>query len=255
MPESTPLGDRRPALAAWLTSPQNPWFARNIANRTWAHMLGRGLVEPIDDVRATNPPSNPELLDALAKHLTDAKFDYRALLRTITASATYQRTSVPNASNERDEQNYSRALFRRMDAEVLFDAVCQTTGVAEKFAGAPAGTRAVQLWDSRVAHYFLRLFGRPIRMTACSCERTVEPNVSQVLHLLNSPELQAKLEHGGGRLTKLVSEVPDADKLTEELYLTFLARYPTDAERSAASSYLNRAGVDRRQATQDLAWS
>lgn len=255
MPETPPLGDPRPALAEWMTSEKNPWFARNMANRAWAHLLGRGLVEPIDDVRATNPPTNPELLDALAQHLVDAKFDYRALLRTIVGSSTYQRSSMPNASNERDEQNYSRSLFRRMDAEVLFDAVCETTGVAEKFAGSPAGTKAVQLWDSRVAHYFLRLFGRPIRMTACACERTVEPNVSQVLHLLNSPELQAKLEHGGGRIAKLSATHSAAEDLAEEMYLTFLSRYPTDAERAAATTYLSRAGVDRKQAAQDLAWS
>lgn len=255
MPAEDLPGDRRPELAGWLTSGKNPWFARNMANRAWAHLLGRGLVEPIDDVRATNPPTNPELLDALARHLVDAKFDYRELLRTIVASATYQRSSMPNASNERDEQNYSRALFRRMDAEVLYDAVCETTGVAEKFAGAPAGTKAVQLWDSRVGHYFLRLFGRPIRMTACSCERTVEPNVSQVLHLLNSPELQAKLEHGGGRIAALTSTKLDDAALVEEIYLTFLSRYPTDGERHAAAIYLSRPGIDRRQAAQDLAWS
>jgi hypothetical protein len=142
-----------------------------------------------------------------------------------------------------------------MDAEVLLDAVCQTTGVDEKFAGVPAGTRAVQLWDSRVTHYFLKLFGRPIRTTACSCERNVEPNVGQVLHLLNSPELQAKLEHRGGRLAHMADDVRDPNRLADELYLTFLARFPTAEERSTASAYLQRPGTDRRQAVQDLAWS
>jgi hypothetical protein len=206
-------------------------------------------------VRATNPPTNAELLDALAQNLVDSKFDFRQLIRTITASETYQRTTTPNPTNEIDEQNYSRALLRRMDAEVLLDAVCQTTGVDEKFAGVPAGTRAVQLWDSRVSHYFLKLFGRPIRMTACSCERNAEPNVGQVLHFLNSPELQAKLEHGGGRLARMAETIRDPAALADELYLTFFSRHPTDDERHAAIAFLQRPGVERRAAVQDLAWS
>lgn len=147
-PKTSPAGDRRQALAEWLTAPDNPWFARNLANRVWARFLGRGLVEPIDDVRETNPPTNPELLDALAHHVVETKFDIRQLVRTIAASQTYQRTSRPNETNEKDEQNYSRALFKRVQAEVLFDMVCQTTGLPEKFSGAPAGVRAIQLWDS-----------------------------------------------------------------------------------------------------------
>src|SRR6202008_1189851 len=122
MPKTPPTGERRPALARWMTAPDNPWFARNLANRTWAHFLGRGLVEPVDDVRATNPPSNPELLDALALHLVEHRYDVRELMRAVVSSAAYQRASTPNVANERDEQNYSRALFKRLDAEVLLDA-------------------------------------------------------------------------------------------------------------------------------------
>ncbi len=157
-------GDRRAALADWMTRPDNPFFARNLANRLWAHFLGRGLVEPVDDVRATNPPSNPELLDALARCVVENKYDVKALIRTITASRVYQLSSKPNATNERDEQNYSRALFKRIPAEVLLDMVCQTTGVGERFDGMPAGTRAIQLWDSKASHYFLKVFGRPERV-------------------------------------------------------------------------------------------
>src|SRR5262249_8560741 len=135
-------GDPRPVLADWMTAADNPFFARNLANRYWAHFLGRGLVEPVDDVRATNPPTNPELLDALANSLVESKYDVKRLIRTITASRAYQLSSKPNATNERDEQNSSRALFRRIDAEVLLDMVCQTTGVPEKFDGVPAGSRA-----------------------------------------------------------------------------------------------------------------
>ena len=146
-----------------MTSPKNPFFARNIVNRAWAHFLGRGIVEPVDDMRLTNPPTNPELLDALAAKFVESGFDVQQLIRTITASRTYQRSAHPNLTNERDEQNYSRALLKRLDAEVLFDAVCQATGVPEKFSGVPAGSRAIQLWDSQVNHYFLKLFGRPVR--------------------------------------------------------------------------------------------
>ncbi|HEV3120317.1 MAG TPA: DUF1549 domain-containing protein, partial [Isosphaeraceae bacterium] len=161
--------ERRQALAEWLTSPENPWFARNLANRVWAHLMGRGLVEPVDDVRSTNPPSNPELLDELARTLVASKFDLRALICEITQTRVYSLSAQPNSTNVRDEQNYSRASFKRIEAEVLLDMVCQTTGVGEKFPGVPAGSRAIQLWDSKVPHYFLKLFGRPVRATACEC--------------------------------------------------------------------------------------
>jgi hypothetical protein len=248
-------GDRRLALASWLTSPDNPWFARNLANRTWAHFLGRGLVEPVDDVRATNPPTNPELLDALAAHLVKSGFDFKQLIRTVTASRVYQLSARPNATNEKDELNYSRALFRRVDAEVLLDMVSQATGVPERFDGVPAGTRAIQLWDSKVPHYFLKLFGRPVRASACECERNHEPGVSQVLHLLNSPALHAKLAHERGTVARLVRQKQDDGELVEELYLTFYSRPPTPRERAAAVEYLRAAPGERRQATEDLAWS
>jgi hypothetical protein len=254
-PAVNPAGDRRQVLADWLTAPDNPYFARNIANRVWAHFMGRGLVEPVDDVRATNPPTNPELLDALARHLVDNKYDVKALIRVITASRVYQLSSKPNETNDRDEQNYSRALFKRIDAEVLLDMVCQTTGVDEKFSGVPAGTRAIQLWDSRVSHYFLKLFGRPERASACECERNTEPGVAQVLHVLNSPELQAKLSHEGGSITRLVKQHADDGKLADELYLTFFSRLPTDKERDVAVEYLSRDKAKRREAAEDLAWS
>src|SRR5262249_15800377 len=152
-----------------------PFFARNLANRIWAHFLGRGLVEPVDDVRATNPPSNPELLDALAKHLVASRFDLRQMVRTITASRVYQTSSEPNGTKRRDAQNPWRFSLKRIPAEVLLDTVCRVTGVPESFGGAAPGTRAVQLWDSKVTHPFLRQFGRPERVSACECERIGEP--------------------------------------------------------------------------------
>jgi hypothetical protein len=255
MPETAPLGDRRVVLAEWMTSPQNPWFARNLANRMWAHMMGRGLVEPIDDVRDTNPPSNPELLDALSKHVVDTKFDVKQLIRTIAKSRTYQLSSKPNASNEKDEMNYSRSLFRRVDAEVVLDMVSQTLGVPERFGGAPPGTRAIQLWDSKVTHYFLKLYGRPQRATACECERITEPSVSQVLHLLNSPEIHAKLVHERGNIAKWAREKKSDADLVDEIYLTFYGRPPSDAERKTSLQHLERNATQRRQAAEDLAWT
>jgi hypothetical protein len=247
-------GDRRAALADWLTRPDNPFFARNLANRVWAHFLGRGLVEPVDDVRATNPPTNPELLDALAKCVIDDKYDVKALIRTITASRVYQLASKPNATNERDEQNYSRAPFKRIQAEVLLDMVCQTTGAPERFDGMPAGMRAIQLWDSKASHYFLKVFGRPERVSACECERRHEPSTAQVLHLLNAPDIQAKLEHDAGYVAKLAQRQGGDDSLAEDLYLTFYSRRPTDEEKANAVAYLRKV-KDRRAAVEDLAWS
>jgi hypothetical protein len=255
MPEKALEGDRRQELARQFTAPENRLFARNLANRYFAHFMGRGLVEPVDDLRDTNPPSNPELLDALAEHLVQNHYDAKALVRTITASQTYSRSSEPNASNERDEQNYSRALLRRVPAEVLFDAVCQTTGVTEKFEGVPGSPRAIQLWDSQASHYFLKLFGRPIRVTACSCERNAEPNMGQVLHLMNSPEVQRKLSHDAGQIARLVAATADDGQLCDELYLTFYSRFPTSAERATAVTHLGASPRGRRLAAEDLAWS
>lgn len=254
MPESDPEGDRRRALAEWLTAPENPWFARNLANRIWAHFLGRGLVEPVDDVRATNPPTNPELLDRLAAMLVADGFDPKPLMRRIVLSETYGRSATPNATNARDERNFSRALFRRLPSEVLMDAICDVTGVAEKYAGVPYGMRAVQLWDSEQQSYFLKLFGRPQRTTPCECERSVSASVSQALHFMNSPNLQAKLSHARGNVARWVSAGQDDSALVERLYLACFSRLPTRDEVKEAEAYLTRKG-DRQQAAEDLTWS
>ncbi|MEQ2009880.1 MAG: DUF1549 and DUF1553 domain-containing protein [Limisphaerales bacterium] len=251
---SKETGDRRRALAEWFTAPENPWFARNLANRLAAHFLGRGVIEPVDDVRATNPAGNPALLDALARVVTDSRFDLKQFIRTLTASRTYQLSATPNDTNAQDEQNYSRALFKRLPAEVLMDAVCQVTGVPEKFDGVPSGTRAIQLWDSQTQHYFLKLFGRPVRVTACECERNSEASIAQVLHLLNSPGLHAKLTHADGQLARLTASHPDNAKLADELYLTFFSRLPGDAERQLAVKHF-AASPNRQQAVEDFAWS
>jgi hypothetical protein len=254
-PEADPKGDRRLILADWMTKPNNPYFARNLSNRVWAWMLGAGIVEPVDDVRATNPPTNPELLDALAKFVINNKYDVKKLIAVIAASRVYQTSSRPNETNEKDERNFSRGMFKRPDAEVLLDMVCQATGVPEKFTGSPGVTRAVQLWDSKARHEFLKLFGRPVRATACECERTKEPSVAQVLNLLNSPDVQAKLSHEAGTVAKLVREQKDDAKLVDELYLTFFARLPWKDEAVIALDHLKKRAATRRQAAEDLAWA
>jgi hypothetical protein len=253
-PEATPEGDRRVLFADWLADPKNEWFARNIANRTWAHFTGRGLVEPVDDARLTNPPSNPELLDALADHFVKSGFDMHELIRTIAASRTYQLSTKPNELNQRDEQNYSRALLRKLDAEVRFDMICQVTGVREKFDGVPNGPRAIQLWDSQVKHYFLTLFGRPVRATACECERADSASVSQVLHVLNSPQIHAKLDDDSGHLARLAGSQPDPGRIADELYLAFYSRLPNDEERTTIVAFVEKSS-ERRKAVEDVAWS
>ncbi|HTN76782.1 MAG TPA: DUF1553 domain-containing protein, partial [Pirellulaceae bacterium] len=259
MPESNIAGDRRLELAAWLTAADNPFFARNWSNRIWAHMLGRGIVEPVDDFRLTNPPSNPELLDALSQHFVEQRFDLQALLRTIIASRVYQQSSQPNATNERDQQNYSRYLLKCLEAEVLLDAVCDVTAVPEKFEGVPAGARAIQLWDSQVDHYFLRLFGRPSRQTVCECERVSEPSVAQVLHLLNSERVQQKLSRDDGRLHQLARTITDNGQLVDELYLTLFSRLPSSSERQVAIDHLQTVPANtmarRQEVVEDLAWT
>ncbi|WP_439628503.1 DUF1549 domain-containing protein [Gemmata sp.] len=255
MPAADPTGDRRVPLAEWMTRPDNPFFARNLSNRVWGWLLGRGLVEPVDDVRATNPPSNPELLDGLAKFVVESKYDVRKLIVAVTASRVYQTTTAPNDTNERDERNFSRAYFKRPDAEVLLDMMCQSLGVPEKFQGSPGVTRAVQLWDSKARSDFLKLFGRPSRVTACDCERGKEPSVSQVLNLLNSPDIQAKLTHEAGTVSRLVREQKDDAKLVEELYLTFFSRPPTAAESGVGVRHLRKLPASRRAAAEDLAWA
>ncbi len=206
-------------------------------------------------MRDTNPPSNPELLEALGKNVIDTKFDLKQLIRTITASRTYQLASKPNASNMRDASSFSRAYFRRIDAEVLLDMISQATGIDERFAGAVPGTRAIQLWDSKVNHYFLKIFGRPQRVSTCECERIHEPSVAQVLHLLNAPAIHAKLTHERGHVAKLVRRTSADGPLVDELYLTFLSRWPSAGERQIGIAYLGRDPLRRRQAAEDLAWS
>ncbi len=246
--------DPRQKLVDWMADPKNPFFARALVNRTWGHFLGRGLVEPIDDMRVTNPPSNPELLDALARDFIEHQFDIKHLIRVIMNSTAYQLASEPAPGNVQDRQNYARAYPKRLLAEVMLDAIGQATGLAETFAGMPKGTRTIQLPDESIASYFLDVFGRPQRETACECERPREANLAQALQLLNSNDLQAKIAAPQGRLAALLKAKLDDDAIIEDLYLAALARRPRASEIETIRKYL-AARDDRKAAFEDLEWA
>jgi len=246
--------DRREALADWMTSAQNPFFTHNLVNRVWKHFLGRGFVEPVDDLRATNPPSNPALFDYLADDFARNGYDVKRLMRTILLSQTYQRTVEPTGNNARDAKYYSHYPFKHLEAEQLLDALTAATGVPEKFDGFPLGTRATQLPDSAVPSYFLDLFGRPGRVSTCECERADEPNLGQVLHMMNSAGINTRLADKSGRITQLLAANPSNNRVVEELYLAIFARFPTLDESCRSIQLLNTA-KDRQKAAEDLAWA
>ncbi len=253
--------DPREKLAEWLTDAKNPFFARAVANRYWAHFFGRGLVDPLDDMRVTNPPSNPELLDVLAKELVDHKYSLKHLIRTICKSRTYQLSSVPNEFNKHDKQNYARYYPKRMAAEVLFDAVCQVTDSPTQFQGLPqdrhAPKRAIMLPDESFSSYFLDVFGRPQRISACECERVSEANLAQALHLLNSDEVQNKLSRAGGRADTLASAKdarPDAEKV-EELFYWAWGHKPAKEQLDAALAHIGKHEKDKKTAYENILWA
>ena len=231
--------DRRVHLAAWLTAPENPYFARSIANRVWANFFGVGLVESVDDMRDSNPASNEELLSATADFVVSNKFDLKTLMRAILQSHTYQRSSHPLAENQDEHRFYSRYYPRRLMAEVMLDAISQVTDVPTDFTeiaypGAdkqktdfyPKGTRALQLYDSAVASYFLETFGRNERQITCECERSDEPSMVQVLHISNGDTLNSKLQAKEGRVEKLLGSDSPNYAIVEQTYLMSVARYP-----------------------------
>jgi hypothetical protein len=251
---ATYQGDRRQALADWLTAPQNPFFAKILVNRVWKHFLGQGLVEPVDDFRVTNPPTNAALLDFLAQDFVRGGYDVKRLIRTITRSDAYQRTAVSTPRNAADTRYYSHYFFKRLAAEPLLDAVGAATGVDEKFGGYPAGLRAAELPDTSVESYFLDLFGRPARNIVCQCERIDAPNLAQVLHFMNGKGINARLADKNGRVAKLIeAKTPDV-KLIEELYLAALSRFPSDDETMEALMNLAQAS-DRQKEAEDLLWA
>jgi hypothetical protein len=250
-----PDEDRREALVRWMTAPENPFFAKAIVNRMWGLLMSRGIVESIDDFRMTNPASNEPLLDALAKDFIAHKYDLKHLLRTITLSATYQRSSAATPNNARDTRNYSRYYTRRLPGEVLLDAVGLVTAVPQDFRGHPQGTRAIQMWDSRLQVEFLEIFGRPVRQSVCECERMADSSVGQALHLMNSEAVHRRLTSSAGTVDALDKSGRAEAEVVMELYLTAYSRFPTAEEQQAALAAFKREKTTRRQAIEDVLWA
>lgn len=249
--------DPRVALADWLTAKDNPFFARALVNRYWKHFLGHGLVEAEDDMRETNPPSNPKLLDALAQHFVASGYDMKELIRSICQSQAYQLSSAPNDYNGRDRQSFSHFYARRLSAEVLLDAIDQLNGTTTKFAGLAMGERAVQLPDlGGVDTYFLKVFGRPVGASACECERNGESSLAQSLQLLNSNDMYDKLKSGrASQLASAQDTRADAAKVNE-LYLTAFSRLPRQSELNSALAHIQKAPAkDKQAAYEDLLWA
>lgn len=247
-------GDPRRRLADWITRVDNPYFARNFANRYWAALMGTGLVEPVDDLRATNPSSLPTVLDALARDLAAHQFDVKHLLRTICNSRTYQLATELRPARDVDGALFTHRRPRRLSAEVLLDAINQVTAASENFTGQPQGTRAIALPDPTIASNFLATFGRPLRNSPCECARGVNVDLSQALHLANSVALHEKIGGANGRLAGWLKAGKTDDEVLDELYLAALSRRPTDAERAAVRESL-AAGVPREEAWQDVVWA
>ncbi|GAB5402317.1 MAG: DUF1549 domain-containing protein [Aureliella sp.] len=245
--------DRREVLAEWISSPDNPYFATSIANRVWAHFMGVGIVDPVDDIRVSNPASNPQLFDELGDRLTEYKFDLKQLVRDICNSRAYQRSTMPNASNELDTRNYAFAQPRRIPAEMLLDCISQATASEDKFRGLPAGARAVQIADGATSNYFLTTFGRSPRTTVCDCEATTDPSLSQALHLINGSATSGKIARG-----KLVNSWTDQGmtipQMIEKIYVRCLSRKPTQAELDSLIKLASEAG-DQRVGVEDVFWA
>jgi hypothetical protein len=250
-PDPDADGDRRQALAQWITGPQNRLFSRNIANRYWGYLLGKGIVNPIDDQRVTNPPTNPALLDFLADELVSSKFDLKHLLRIICNSNTYQRSSEATRDNRSDELFFTHFLPRRLPAETLLDAIDFACGTQEKFNNLPAGTRAIQLPDPNVGSDFLDVFGRPQRLIACECERVAEPNLSQTLSLMNGGKVNGKVTQGDGRIARQINAKMPDDLILNDLYLAALGRPPQARERNVVLGALIFA-PDRKAVFEDV---
>lgn len=252
--EIPPEQDPRHKLVDWMARPDNPFFARALCNRTWGHLMGRGLVDPVDDMRETNPPSNPELLDALAKDFIAHKFDVKHLLRNLCRSRTYQLSSTPNEWNLHDRQNHARYYGKRLIAEVLLDAVDRVCGTHTQFNKMSRDARAVDLPHEGFGSYFLDVFDRPPRSSPCECARSNGASLSAVLHLSNSPEIEDKIAADSGRIARLVKEKKAPADAIEELYLAAFARLPSDREKQHALGHLRRA-ADLRRGLEDLAWA
>lgn len=245
--------DRRAALGKWLASPANPYFASNFTNRIWQHFMGVGIVEPVDDVRISNPASNPELLAELSRRFTESNYNFKALVRDICMSKAYQRSTQRNESNNTDELNFAHQTIRRIKAESMLDIIGQVTNTKEKFAGLPLGSRAVQIANGQTSTYFLTTFGRATRETACSCEVKMEPTLSQALHLMNGDVVNNKIQQGG-LLKTLLDQKLTPPQVVEQLYITCLTRKPTEQELAALTP-LFAEGNDVNRSLEDVFWA
>jgi hypothetical protein len=254
VPELKPGDDRRAVMAKWLASPENPYFARNIANIMWAHFFGPGIVDPVDDVRISNPPSNPELLAELSNRLQTYNYDFRKVIRDIVTSMTYQRTSKVNESNESDKRNFSHAMVRRVRAEVLLDAISQITDTPNKFGGLPLGARAVQIADGAVSNYFLTTFGRAKRESVCSCEVKMEPTLSQALHLMNGDAVHDRIRQGKV-VEKMLKDKKTEKDVVEEIYYRAFGRVPLPKEWAAINAALAESPDSKQAVLEDLFWA
>jgi len=247
--------DPREALAAWVTRPDNPFFARAIVNRVWGDLMGRGIVHPVDDFRVSNPPTNEGLLDALAKDFVAHGYDLKHLIGTIMRSRVYQESSVPNSYNARDTRNFSRFYRRRPMAEVALDAMSDVTGTPENLQGLAPGSRATQVWNNRLESEFLDAFGRPNASADPPCERERESSVVQALHLMNSTRLMAKITNPNGRAARLAKSDRTPEQIVTELYLAAYSRRPTAEEMGVAIGAFAAEGATRQTATQDVMWA
>ena len=246
--------DRREVLAKWLASDENPFFAKNMANIVWGHFMGVGIVEPVDDVRISNPPSNPELLDELGQRFAKSGYNFKQLVRDICNSRTYQRTVQSNDSNRDDTRNFAKASIRRVRAEVLLDIISQVTDTQNKFRGLPSGASAVEIVDGRTSTFFLTTFGRASRDTVCSCEVALEPNLSQALHLLNGSTVNNKCTQGGIVAKALAAKKTPSD-IIDDLYLRCLARKPTATEKEKLMPFFGDKGYSETDVLNDLFWA
>jgi len=246
--------DPRSVLVDWMTSPDNPYFARAVVNRIWGEFFGRGIVHPVDDFRESNPASNDELLTWLAKDFVAHGYDLKHLMRRILDSSLYQVSSLPNKTNLADNTNFSRSLRRRLPAEVMLDAVCDVTGIRDSFDGLPTDARAVRTWNNKLPSTFLDTFGRPDPSADCPCERVLTPTMTQTLHLMNSEVLVNKLAQSGSVAEQLSKSAMLTPALVEDVYLRVFARFPNPEERMIAEKIFPATG-DRRKPTEDLVWA
>ncbi len=250
--------DRRAVLAEWMAEPNNPFFSRNVVNIVWEHFFGVGIVDPVDDVRISNPPSNPELLDELARRFAhDYSFDLKRLVSDIVSSSTYQRTTRANASNASDMKNFAKANVRRKRAEVMLDTVSQVLEVQNKFEGLPLGSRAVEIGDGRITNYFLETFGRASRESVCSCEVTMEPSLSQALHLLNGDTVTKNLKDGPV-IKNWVKSNKSPTEVVNEIYIRTVTRTPTAEESKQILKQIEEAkanGMPIGEIYEDVFWA